>query len=108
MHLSSFLPTPTPNPGPSSSSRPQLSVQIKPKKRAPISKILLVGGATRMPGVRAFLKNMTGLEAVDSDIDPDQAVALGAAVQVRRRCNGSHFFVLYMDWIVLVCLGWRC
>lgn len=61
----------------------QLTVKIKPKKRAPISKILMVGGATRMPAVHDFIRNMTGMEPVDSDIDPDQAVALGAAVQVR-------------------------
>lgn len=55
--------------------------QIRPKRRMPVTEVLLVGGATRMPGVRRFVKNMTGLEPRESAIDPDLAVALGAAVQ---------------------------
>ncbi|PNW75659.1 hypothetical protein CHLRE_12g535700v5 [Chlamydomonas reinhardtii] len=58
--------------------------EIRPRKRAPLSAVLLVGGATRMPAVRAFLRNMTGLEplgAGQGGVDPDEAVALGAAVQ---------------------------
>ena len=56
-------------------------VQIVPKKRLPVSEVLLVGGATRMPAVRKFVENMTGLAPKDSNVDPDLAVALGAAVQ---------------------------
>jgi molecular chaperone DnaK (HSP70) len=44
--------------------------------------VLLVGGSTRMPAVRRFVRNMTGLEPVEADVDPDLAVALGAALQV--------------------------
>ena len=73
--------------------------------------MLLVGGATRMPSVRRFIRNMTGLEPAEGPltpattgdggggsgarrgaggkggsggsggVDPDEAVALGAAVQ---------------------------
>ncbi|KAK9810103.1 hypothetical protein WJX72_004949 [[Myrmecia] bisecta] len=56
-------------------------VQIRPKRRDPIQQVLLVGGATRMPAVRAFVKNMTGLEPKEAVVNPDEAVALGAAVQ---------------------------
>lgn len=45
-----------------------------------ISKIILVGGATRMTQVRQFVKNLSGKEPY-VDIDPDLAVGLGAAVQ---------------------------
>ncbi|KAG2453319.1 hypothetical protein HYH02_001543 [Chlamydomonas schloesseri] len=59
--------------------------EIRPRKRAPLSAVLLVGGATRMPAVRSFLRNMTGLEPIggaqQGGVDPDEAVALGAAVQ---------------------------
>lgn len=58
-----------------------LKVDLRPKKRDPISKVLLVGGATRMPAFRQFITNMTGITPVEADINPDQAVALGAAVQ---------------------------
>ena len=56
-------------------------VQIRPKKRQPVSEILLVGGATRMPAVRKFVENMTGLIPKETNVDPDLAVAIGAAVQ---------------------------
>eukprot|EP00854_Cymbomonas_tetramitiformis_P005951 gene5951-7155_t len=46
-----------------------------------LDEVLLVGGATRMPAVRRFVENMTGLSPRLSAVDPDEAVALGAAVQ---------------------------
>ena len=46
----------------------------------PISRVLLVGGATRMPCIGRFIKRMTGLKATPC-VDPEEAVALGAAVQ---------------------------
>lgn len=55
--------------------------EIRPKRRMPVTEVLLVGGATRMPAVRRFVRNMTGIEPRDSAVDPDLAVALGAAVQ---------------------------
>lgn len=35
---------------------------IKPRSRPALSKVLLVGGATRMPAVAHFIRNMTGIE----------------------------------------------
>ncbi len=45
-----------------------------------LDRILLVGGATRMPAVRRLAEELTGLRPYDH-IDPDKVVALGAAVQ---------------------------
>jgi molecular chaperone HscA len=45
-----------------------------------LSGVILVGGATRMPLVRRFVAELFGREPL-ADIDPDQVVALGAAVQ---------------------------
>jgi molecular chaperone HscA len=45
-----------------------------------LSGVILVGGATRMPLVRRFVAELFGREPL-GDIDPDQVVALGAAVQ---------------------------
>jgi molecular chaperone DnaK (HSP70) len=39
----------------------QLKLEIRPKARAAVTKVLLVGGATRMPAVKRFLQNMTGV-----------------------------------------------
>ena len=45
-----------------------------------ISKIVMVGGPTRMPSVRKFLSDVIGKEA-ESGVDPMEAVAAGAAIQ---------------------------
>ena len=52
----------------------------RPLQGVPISKVLLVGGATRMPSIGRFIKRMTGL-TVKPTVQPEEAVALGAAVQ---------------------------
>jgi molecular chaperone HscA len=49
-------------------------------KSADIDGIVLVGGATRMPQVRRAVRDFFGREPL-TNIDPDQAVALGAAIQ---------------------------
>jgi len=45
-----------------------------------IHKVLLVGGSTRVPAVQEAVKRITGKEA-DKGINPDECVALGAAIQ---------------------------
>ena len=45
-----------------------------------IEKVLLVGGSTRVPAVQELVKNLIGKEP-QRDINPDECVALGAAIQ---------------------------
>lgn len=45
-----------------------------------LHKILLVGGSTRVPCVQEAVKKITGKEA-DKGINPDECVAIGAAIQ---------------------------
>lgn len=47
----------------------------------PISQVVLVGGATRMPAIGRMLAAMTGV-VPQRTVNPDEAVALGCAVQV--------------------------
>ena len=45
-----------------------------------IAKVLLVGGSTRVPCVQEMVKKITGKEP-DKGINPDECVAIGAAIQ---------------------------
>ncbi len=45
-----------------------------------INRVIFVGGSTRIPAVQELVKKLTGKEG-DKSINPDEAVALGAAIQ---------------------------
>jgi len=45
-----------------------------------LDQAVLVGGSTRMPTIRALVQRWTGL-APNTSVNPDEAIALGAAVQ---------------------------
>jgi molecular chaperone HscA len=63
--------------------------------------VILVGGATRTPAVRAYVRELFGQEPL-ADIDPDQVVALGAAVQADLLAGaGPRADVLLLDVIPL-------
>ncbi|HJJ08839.1 MAG TPA: molecular chaperone DnaK [Clostridiaceae bacterium] len=47
---------------------------------ADLHKVLLVGGSTRVPAVQEAVKKITGKEP-DKGINPDECVAIGAAIQ---------------------------
>lgn len=49
-------------------------------KAADINDVILVGGQTRMPKVQQFVKDFFGKEP-RKDVNPDEAVAVGAAIQ---------------------------
>lgn len=55
---------------------------LKDAKLSPqdIDKAVLVGGSTRMPAVQKLVRKLFGKEPY-IDIDPDEAVAIGAAIQ---------------------------
>ena len=48
--------------------------------KADISDVLMVGGMTRMPKVQSVVKDFFGKE-LDNTINPDEVVAIGAAIQ---------------------------
>jgi molecular chaperone DnaK/molecular chaperone HscA len=58
-----------------------------------IDEVVLVGGSTRIPAVRALVDELFGLSArgkkPHTDLNPDEVVALGAAVQAQILAGGS-------------------
>src|SRR5499426_3968072 len=46
-----------------------------------IDEVILVGGATRMPAVQALVRRMTGGKEPNQSVNPDEVVAVGAAIQ---------------------------
>ncbi len=45
-----------------------------------VDKVIFVGGSTRIPIVQTLVKKLTGLDG-DKSVNPDEAVAIGAAIQ---------------------------
>jgi molecular chaperone HscA len=78
--------------------RAMKDAQLGPEQ---IDGVILVGGSTRVPAVRAYVKKTFGKEPL-ADIDPDQVVALGAAVQADLLAGeGRADEVLLLDVIPL-------
>ncbi|WP_424094274.1 molecular chaperone DnaK [Moorena producens] len=71
-------------------SRDLINATIEPVKQSlkdsdlkpeDIDRILLVGGSTRIPAVQDAIKRFFNGKATDRSVNPDEAVALGAAIQ---------------------------
>ena len=58
-----------------------------------IDHVVLVGGSTRMPAVKELVKELTGGKEANQSVNPDEVVAVGAAVQAGdikyRDVNGA-------------------
>jgi molecular chaperone DnaK len=46
-----------------------------------IDEVVMVGGSTRMPLVQDLVKKLTGKETLNQSVNPDEVVAVGAAIQ---------------------------
>ena len=62
--------------------------------------VLLVGGSTRMPAVVEHVRSLTG-HAPSNSINPDECVALGAAIQANTLETASEGLVPYTDILLL-------
>ena len=55
-----------------------------------LDEVLLVGGSTRMPMIRDMLNRMSGLQVDPGKVNPDECVALGAALAGVLRHRPNH------------------
>jgi len=71
----------------------------KKKERSirPVDHVLMVGGPTRMPMIQKFVENMTGVKP-KVRINPDEAVARGAAVQAAILSGDVDGFLVMDVW----------
>jgi molecular chaperone HscA len=70
-------------------------------ERDDVKGVVLVGGATRMPAVRAAVAHAFGREPL-TNLNPDEVVALGAAIQAHQLVgNASSDALLLLDVIPL-------
>src|SRR5262245_5065307 len=65
-------------------------------KPGDIDEVVLVGGMTRMPRVQALVKEIFGKEG-HKGVNPDEVVAVGAAIQGAQLLLGSKSEVLLVD-----------
>ncbi len=68
--------------------------------RDDVQGVVMVGGSTRMPGVRRAVADFFGREPL-VDLNPDEVVALGAAVQANQLAGNASDDLLLLDVIPL-------
>ena len=78
---------PTPKSGEGAVGAGKFPVKFSAPPRRPTG-VILVGAATRMPSVLGFIRHVTGLEP-SLGVDPEEAVALGAAIHAGTLQVGS-------------------
>jgi molecular chaperone HscA len=71
---------------------------------ADLDGVILVGGATRVPAVRRYVEKLFGRSPL-GDIDPDQVVALGAALQADLLTNAQRQDEVLLLDVVPLSLG---
>ncbi len=67
---------------------------------ADLDEVILVGGSTRIPAVQALVRRLTGGKEPNMTVNPDEVVALGAAIQAAV-LTGQGPEVLLLDVIPL-------
>jgi len=67
------------------------------KSVATIDEVILVGGSTRMPGIKALVQRVTKLEVVEKKINPDLAVSAGAAYHIAAIVGQGSQSVVLLD-----------
>jgi len=72
-------------------------------KKKDIDEIVLVGGSTRIPKIQQLVKEFFDGKEPSRGVNPDEAVAYGAAVQAGN--DSDSYFGTMVSWVVRVCFS---
>lgn len=75
------------------------------KRKSEIHDVVLVGGSTRIPKIRQLLKDFFDGKELSTNINPDEAIAFGAAVQGGVLSGKSEFSSLLLLDVTPLTLG---
>ncbi|XP_077966892.1 heat shock 70 kDa protein cognate 4-like [Styela clava] len=77
--------------------------------KSEIDNVLLVGGSTRIPKVQELLQECFGREIISKEINPDEAVAQGAAILAAELSSSESCQILELtiEDVVPLSLGWK-
>ena len=67
--------------------------------KSDIGEVILVGGMSRMPKVQDTCKEIFG-RSPSKSVNPDEAVAMGAAIQ-GGVLAGDYYFRKFSEWLIL-------
>ena len=74
----------------------QKALDLAKLTKKDITNVILVGGSTRIPKVQEIVKDFFGIDP-DKSVNPDEAVAIGAAIQAGVLTGDSNTDVLLLD-----------
>lgn len=70
-------------------------------KKDSVNEVVLVGGSTRIPKIQQLLKEFFGGKEPSRGINPDEAVAYGAAVQAGVISGVSGMFTIILLFSII-------